>query len=86
MNGEIIAVVPILYQNRMYRPGEPLPANNALLRQAWLDAGSARIKGQTETERKAETGEREQEDITGEAESAPEQKIGRRGRPAGKKA
>lgn len=38
----LMATREILYQGRMYLTGETLPCHDAVLAQAWLDAGSAR--------------------------------------------
>ena len=38
---QLIAKRPILYQNRMYAPGEALPAADGCMTGAWLRAGSA---------------------------------------------
>lgn len=38
---QLIAKRSILYQNRMYAPGEALPAADGRMAEAWLRAGSA---------------------------------------------
>ncbi len=38
---KLIAVYPILYRSRQYWPGQRLPADDAGMVQAWLDAGTA---------------------------------------------
>ena len=37
---------PILYQGRMYEPGDPLPAHDGRMVSAWLDAKSAEWTGE----------------------------------------
>ncbi len=37
---------PILYQGRMYEPGDPLPAHDGRMVSAWLDAKSAEWAGE----------------------------------------
>lgn len=37
----LIAKCSVLYQSRMYSPGDPLPANDPVMRDAWLEAGTA---------------------------------------------
>lgn len=37
------ATRPVLYQGRMYEPGEALPATDARMVEAWLEAGSAEM-------------------------------------------
>lgn len=37
---------PILYQNRIYKPGETLPGWDAVMAAAWLEAGSAVLDGE----------------------------------------
>ena len=37
------ATRPVLYQGRMYEPGEALPASDARMVEAWLEAGSAEM-------------------------------------------
>lgn len=37
----LIARLPVLYRSIQYRAGDTLPADNADMVQAWLDAGSA---------------------------------------------
>lgn len=38
---KLVATTAILYQNRIYEPGEALPAADAKLVAAWLESGSA---------------------------------------------
>ena len=38
---KLIAKRSVLYQNRMYNPGEALPAADGRMTEAWLQAGSA---------------------------------------------
>ena len=38
---KLIAVYPILYRSRQYWPGQRLPADDARMVQAWIDAGTA---------------------------------------------
>lgn len=38
---ELIAVYPILYRSRQYWPGQRLPADDAGMVRAWIDAGTA---------------------------------------------
>ena len=37
---------PILYQKRIYKPGEQLPGWEAVMAAAWLEAGSAVLDGE----------------------------------------
>lgn len=37
----LIAKSSVLYQSRMYSPGDPLPANDPVMRDAWIEAGTA---------------------------------------------
>lgn len=37
----LLAKCPVLYQSRIYAPGNPLPANDPVMRDAWLEAGTA---------------------------------------------
>ena len=38
---KLTAFRPILYQNRIYQPGEVLPVWDSAIAAAWLEAGSA---------------------------------------------
>lgn len=38
---KLIALRPIHYRGRIYKRGEPIPANDAVMTAAWLKAGSA---------------------------------------------
>ena len=38
---KLIAVHPILYRSRQYREGQELPADDAGMVQAWIEAGTA---------------------------------------------
>ncbi len=38
---KLIAKSTVLYQSRMYAPGDPLPAHDTVMRDAWLEAGTA---------------------------------------------
>ena len=42
---KIKATRPILYQNRLYEPGEELPQHDPAIVRAWLAAGSAKEVG-----------------------------------------
>ncbi|PKM72843.1 MAG: hypothetical protein CVU91_07395 [Firmicutes bacterium HGW-Firmicutes-16] len=44
----LIAKSSVLYQSRMYSPGDPLPANDPVMRDAWLEAGTAVLADDTE--------------------------------------
>ena len=37
----LVATRPVLYRSIQYRAGDVLPADNVLMVEAWLDAGSA---------------------------------------------
>lgn len=41
---KLIARMPILIANRIYQPGETLPAQNAEVVDAWITAGSAALE------------------------------------------
>ena len=56
---------PILYQGRMYEPGDPLPAHDGRMVSAWLDAKSAEWTGE-----KPATDTAEDANTAGAAESA----------------
>lgn len=38
----LTAMLPVLYRSTQYEPGDTLPADDAALVAAWLEAGSAR--------------------------------------------
>lgn len=38
---QLIAVSSILFESHMYKPGDVLPAHNAEMNAAWIDAGTA---------------------------------------------
>ena len=42
---KLIALIPILYKNKQYEPGEELPSDDAAYVQAWEEAGSAAWRG-----------------------------------------
>lgn len=42
---KIKATRPVLYQNRLYNPGEELPQHDPVIVKAWLAAGSAKEAG-----------------------------------------
>ena len=46
----LIAKRAVLYQGRQYEPGEPLPAYDTVLVDAWLRAGTAEMVSDTEPE------------------------------------
>lgn len=46
----LMAVTAILYQSKMYMPGEELPVNNETMVNAWLEAGTAVYKDTEDTE------------------------------------
>lgn len=37
----LVATAAILYQSKLYAPGDELPANNSSMVDAWLEAGTA---------------------------------------------
>ena len=39
--GQLIAVFPILFESRNYKPGDELPTHNSRLVEAWLSNGAA---------------------------------------------
>ena len=50
----LIATYPILLGNTQFKPGDILPATDAALVKAWLEAGTAKIEGESEPEQEAE--------------------------------
>lgn len=38
----LTAMLPVLYRSTQYEPGDTLPADDAALVEAWLEAGSAK--------------------------------------------
>ena len=53
----LIATRPILLQNRLYQPGEALPAWDKAAVAAWLEAGSAVLAGEERENAPAENSE-----------------------------
>lgn len=49
----LIAITPILYHSKQYKIGDVLPASDAKMVQAWLDAGTAEWQTQKATMSKA---------------------------------
>jgi len=47
---KLIAKCPVLYQSRMYAPGDPLPAHDPVMSDAWLEAGTAVLVNEPEDE------------------------------------
>lgn len=45
----LIATRPVLYRSTQYRAGDALPADNVLMVEAWLGAGSAVVVEDEET-------------------------------------
>ncbi|WP_459482108.1 hypothetical protein [Clostridium saccharoperbutylacetonicum] len=44
MPKKLIATYPILYESKLYKEGEPLPANNHEMTKIWLDSKTAEWK------------------------------------------
>lgn len=52
---KLVAIYPILYQSHQYKVGETLPANNPVMVEAWLEAGTAKwITDETNNKAKAQ--------------------------------
>ena len=39
---KLVAIYPILYHSHQYKVGDTLPANNSVMVEAWLEAGTAK--------------------------------------------
>ena len=52
---KLVATYPILYHSHQYKVGETLPANNPVMVEAWLEAGTAKwIADETNIKAKAQ--------------------------------
>lgn len=47
---KLIAVRHILYLSKQYKPGDELPQNDAGMKEAWLEAGTAKLEDDEEIE------------------------------------
>lgn len=47
---KLIAVRHILYLSKQYKPGDKLPQNDASMKEAWLEAGTAKLEDDAEIE------------------------------------
>lgn len=41
---KLIAVKHILYLSKQYKPGDELPQNDASMKEAWMEAGTAKLE------------------------------------------
>lgn len=51
---KLIAVIPILYRDRQYWPGDELPLSDDAMKETWINGGAAVMKEDNETPKKVE--------------------------------
>lgn len=72
---KLMALIPILYLSHQYKPGEELPAGDAKMVEAWIEAKSACWKEEHKEERTKASRVTAQAGITGTAIPSSEEDL-----------